>query len=218
VWNGPRGGGEQVRPQSPAERQYELTHALELINDGLKVNGRHANGMATKALILVALIAPATLGASSTRDSLSIRRISGAPPESSEPGGGRGLPGAPGSSLRAGSTDTYRERRSDGEYEVTSRIPPSAAELRQATLLEAQAAALQQQANQLAHEAKRVESDVIPALVRDGDGKLAGGDATGALRAWQQAYGYDPDTPGLMAHLAEPSSDWATRGKSRSMH
>jgi len=77
-------------------------------------------------------------------------------------------------------------------------------ELRQATLLEAQAAALQQQANQLAHEAKRVESDVIPAL---GCAMATASSPAGMRRErcapGSRAYGYDPDTPGLMAHLAE---------------
>ena len=204
VWNGPRGGGEQVRPQSRGERHYELTHGLEVVNEGLKVNARHANSFATKALILGSLNrageAMAVVDAGLAIDTRNVRLLR---LKASSQAAAAGALASQAQGLRAGTTSTHRERRSDGEYEVTRRHPPSAADLRQAANLEAQAAALQAEANRLAGEARRIETDVIPALLRDGERRLAGNDGAGALRAFQQAGAHDPDTAGLDAHLAE---------------
>jgi tetratricopeptide (TPR) repeat protein len=204
IWNGPRGGGEQIRPQSPADRQWELAHALDLVNDGLKVNGRHANSLATKAVILFAVNrggeAMSAVEAGLAIDNKNVRLLRMKAESLAAQAGALASQAA---GLRAGTSSVRRERRSDGEYEITTRIPPSQADLRQAAGLEAQAAALQAEANRLAREAQRIEAEVIPALVRDGERRLNGSDGAGALRAFQQAAAHDPDTGGLDAHFAE---------------
>jgi tetratricopeptide (TPR) repeat protein len=204
VWNGPRGGGEQVRPQSAAEHRYELARALDLTDGALKVNGRHVNSMATKALILVTLgrggQAAPVVDAGLAIDPKNVRLLR---LKSEMEAAAAGSLASRAAGLRMGRTETHRETRADGEYLVTTRYAPSAADLQLAADLEAQAATRQREANRLAGEAKRVEFEVIPALVRESEARLSTGDTPGARHLLEQAYAYDPDAQGLMVHLAE---------------
>jgi hypothetical protein len=156
VWNGPRGGGEQVRPQSAAEHRYELARALDLTDGALKVNGRHVNSMATKALILVTLgrggQAAPVVDAGLAIDPKNVRLLR---LKSEMEAAAAGSLASRAAGLRMGRTETHRETRADGEYLVTTRYAPSAADLQLAADLEAQAETRQREANRLAGEAKR---------------------------------------------------------------
>ena len=52
VWNGPRGDGQQLRPQSQVDRDNEIKRAIELCDAALKIDERDANAMATKGWVL----------------------------------------------------------------------------------------------------------------------------------------------------------------------
>ena len=52
VWNGPRGGGEQLRPQSQFERDNELKRGIDLCDASLQLDPKYANAFATKGWIL----------------------------------------------------------------------------------------------------------------------------------------------------------------------
>jgi tetratricopeptide (TPR) repeat protein len=126
VWNGPRGGGEQVRPQSATEQRYELARALELTDAALKVDGRHVNSLATKALILVTLgrggQAGPVIDAGLAIDPRNVRLLRlKAEAQAAE----AGSLAARAAGLRMGRTETHRETRADGEYLVTTRYAPA---------------------------------------------------------------------------------------------
>jgi len=204
VWNGPRGGGESLRPQSHGERQAELARAIAAADAALAIDPRHVNSMATKALAL------STLGRTGEAEALADRGLA------IEPRNVRLLQlkarflanaaaslEARAAALRAGRTETSRERRSDGIYEVTKHYPPTAAELAQAASLEAEAHALRQRAAKLSSDAKHVEAVLIPSLLKEGDAKLATRDDHGGRRLFEQAYAYQPDHDAIAPRLAE---------------
>ncbi len=114
-------------------------------------------------------------------------------PDMSRKASSVGVKASQASALRAGHTETEREQRSDGVYEITRHYPPSAEQLAQALALEAQAAELRKQAGQVAAEARRVESEVIPALLKEGDAALAAGDVPRAAAKFERAHAYQPD-------------------------
>jgi regulator of sirC expression with transglutaminase-like and TPR domain len=204
VWNGPRGGGEPLRPQSAGERKQELVRALDLTDTALKLDARHAPAMATRGWILY------TLGRAGEAEPLADRGLSIEPKnvrllylKAQLLGDAAAALAAQVAALRAGRSETSRERRSDGVYEVTRHYPPTAEQLARAAALEAEARALRQRADRLGNDAKQVESVVIPALIKDGDARLAARDAQGARRAFEQAYAYQPSGDALLSRLAE---------------
>lgn len=205
LWNGPR-DVEQVRPQSKGEREQELQRALDAANAALKLDPRHVNAMATKGWIFY------RYGRSGPAEALADQGIG------IEPRNVRVLTlkarilqdraaqyEAQAAALRAGRTETSREQRSDGVYEVRRYYPPTAEQLAEAARLDKEAAACRQQAARLDNEVKRVKSEVVPALVSDGNKALGSmlRSLKSARAAFEEAYRCDPDNRDVLKGLAE---------------
>lgn len=204
VWNGPRGEGEQLRPQSEAERSQELSRGIDLADAALRLDERYANALATKGWILYILNRGSEAEAEADRglviEAKNVRLLRLKAQLLHDHAAALEAQAA---SLRQDRCETTWEDRSDGRYEIQTCYPPSADQIAQAAGLEAQGAALRQQAGQLAVEADRVESEIIPDLLRQGDAAIAAGDNEGARRAFEQVYAYHPDLGGLQLRLAE---------------
>ncbi len=194
LWNGPRGQGEQVRPQSKGDMQRELGQALQLVDEALRLDGRHVSAIGTKAWLLY------TQGNAAAAGSLADKGLALEPKEVRllrlkaqlllEAAAALEAQAA---ALRSGRTETTTERRSDGIYEVRRHYPPTAAQLAEAQALERQAAEYRRAAEQAAQAAKVVEQQTIPALISQGDTAARSGDLKAARRAYRQALLYQPD-------------------------
>jgi hypothetical protein len=205
-WNGPRSDPQQLRPQSKGERLAELDWGIALADAALKLDGRHVNAMATKALILFTLgrasQAMALANGGLEIDPQNVRLLDlKAQMLRNEAAALAGRAAG----LRMGRTESHREQRADGEYVVTTHYPPTAQDLAEAQALEKQAAALRQEAGKLTAQSQRVQNEIIPALMKQGEAALAGGDAAAALKAFEQAYAYQPDSTELVQRLATVS-------------
>jgi hypothetical protein len=203
VWNGPRGGGEQLRPQSDFERDAELKRAVELCDEALAIDANHVNAMATKAWLLYTIKAAgyealADQGLAIDGDNVRLLNLKSIALQSRA-----GELEAQAGGLRGGHTDSHIEQRSDGEYEVTTHYAPTAEQLAEAARLEAQAAALRDQAAAVQGHLKQVSEEEIPGLLKQGRGDLAAGDLAGARRTLMAAYAYDPDLVQTLTLLAD---------------
>jgi tetratricopeptide (TPR) repeat protein len=205
VWNGPR-DVEQLRPQSKGERAQEVQRALESADAALKLDGRHVNAMATKGWVFY------RYGRSGPAEALADQGLG------IEPRNVRVLAlksrvlqdraaqfEAQASALRAGRTETSREQRSDGVYEVRRYYPPTAEQLAEASRCDEKAAACRKEAGRLDSETARVKSRVVPALVSDGNKALGSmlRNLRSARHAFEEAYGCDPDNRDVLKGLAE---------------
>jgi hypothetical protein len=203
VWNGPR-ATEALRPQSKTEEQAEIARALSLTEAALKLDARWANAMATRGLILYAI------GRRQESEQMADRGLE------IEPQNLRLLRlkaqllidtaaelRARAAGLRSPRVESHDEQRSDGVYRVTTTYPPTAEALAEARVLDARAAEVEEAARKGSAAAKRVDGEVIPALLKRADDGLARGDVSGAGRALQEAYRYHPDRPELVSRLAE---------------
>jgi hypothetical protein len=210
VWNGPRGGDIQLRPQSAVERDNELKRGIELCDAALKIDPKNANALATKGWILYTIKAAgpealADQGLAINPDNirlldLKIRILNQKAAECLAEAGG----------LRAGRTESHDETRADGVYHVTTHYPPTADDLARAAQLEARAAELREQANQLQTHEKDVTEHTIPAMLERGRAALAAGDLPAAHKALLAAYADDPDrneTLTLLATLSNKEGD-----------
>jgi hypothetical protein len=202
IWNGPRGGGQQLRPQSTVERGNELQHAIGLCDASLKIDPNNASTMATEGWLLVTIKALgaedlADRGLAIDPDNIRLLKLktlillNRAGDFLAEAGG-----------LRAGHSDTHREDRADGVYMVTTHYAPTADELAQAAKLEAQAAELKIAAAKLQDHEKQVE-DEITALQKQGQSALDAGDLPAARKALTAAYARDPDLQQTLVQLAD---------------
>lgn len=189
AWNGPR-ATEQFRPQSKAEHAQELQRSLDTADVALRLDPRNVNAIATKALVYFTL--GNTLQAERFADEglaidrrnlrllhLKVRILFDRAASLD----------AQASALRAGHTESYTENRSDGVYRVTRHTPATPAELAQAAACEAEAAACRRQAEQVAAEAAKVKSVVIPSLLK--------------ARAFDEAARCDPDRVDVLKGQAE---------------
>ncbi|MBI5397267.1 MAG: hypothetical protein HZA91_18365 [Verrucomicrobia bacterium] len=206
VWNGPR-DTEQLRPQSKGERAQELQRALESCDAALKLDGRNVNAMATKGWVFYRLkrsgnpepladqglsIEPRNVRVMALKSGILLDRAA-----QFEAGA---------SALRAGHTDEVRSQRSDGSTVVTrTHYPPTAQQLAEASQLDKKAAACRKESGRLDSEAARVKSQVVPALVSDGNKALGSmlRSLKSARHAFEEAYGCDPDNRDVLKGLAE---------------
>lgn len=209
AWAGPR-STEQLRPQSPGEQADELRRAVACADDALKLDARHVNALATKALVLH------RTGRVGEAQSLSDRGLEIEPRNVRlltlksrilQDQAGQMLARAAG--LRSGRTETTEERRGDGVYRVTRHYPPTPQELAEARALEERAAALQREAGRLNTEAARIRTEVVPALLSKGRAEEAESldpERDDVSRALEQAArtGGDPRAARGFALLAEP--------------
>ena len=205
IWNGPR-ATEQLRPQSQDERAQEMQRAIESADAALKLNGRHVNAMATKGWALY------TLGRSGEAEALADQGL-GIEPKAVRVAALKSRIlmdhaaefAAQAAGLRAGRDEVSTEQRVDGVYEVHRHYPPTAAQLAQASALEARAAACEKEAAHLDNTAADVRAHVVPALVKDGEKALGSmfGSVAAARRVFEQAYGYDPDNTAVLKGLAD---------------
>ena len=189
VWNGPR-ASQPLRPQSKVERDAELHRAVASCDAALTMVPRHGNALTTKALLFH------TLGRVGEAESLADQAMAIEPRNVRALGlkarillDRAGQLAAQAAALRAGRTETRREQRNDGIYEITTRHPPTPAQLAEAARYEAEAAACRKKAAPLQTEADRVRREVVPALL--------------AKRAVQEAASIDPDRDDVNRALAE---------------
>ncbi|MBI5821616.1 MAG: hypothetical protein HZA88_21820 [Verrucomicrobia bacterium] len=206
VWNGPR-ATEQLRPQSHGERAQELQRAIESSDAALKLDGRNVNAMATKGWVFYRLrrsgnpealadqglgVEPRNVRAMALKSRILLDRAAD-------------MEGAA-KSLRSGHTDESRETRSDGSVWIKrTHYPPTAQQLAEASLLDEKAAACRKEAGRLDNEATRVKSQVVPALVADGNKALGSmfRSLKSARHVFEEAYGCDPDNRDVLKGLAE---------------
>jgi Flp pilus assembly protein TadD len=204
IWNGPRGGGEQLRPQSDAERRRELDRAMETCDTALKLNPRHVNAIATKGWVLYRTgrspeaerLADTGLGI----ERKNVRLLNLKAQVLTDTAGALAAQAAV---LRQGRTEITREERSDGVYEVRKHYPPTAEQLAEAARLDAEAAACRRAAAKLTQEREQIHAETIPALLKQSDDALRKTDNRSAMRLVQQAYSYDPDLVEVQRRLAE---------------
>jgi hypothetical protein len=192
LWNGPRGAGKQVRPQSAVDRDNELKRALDLSDAALQLDPQSANAMATKAWLLRTIKAAgaealADEGLKIDPDNVRLLNLKGISLQdrASELE-------AKASTLRAGHTDSHTENRSDGVYEVTTHYAPTAAQLAEAAQLEEQAKQLRDQAAALLSHSRQVTDELIPSLLKQSRASVA--------------YLHDPDRADVLLQLADQSA------------
>lgn len=206
VWNGPR-ATEQLRPQSQVERARELQRALDSSDAALKLDGRNVNALATKGWVLY------TIKRGGNPEALADQALS------LEPRNVRAIAlklqnlqdrisdmEAAARSLRNGHDDEVRSQRSDGTVVVTrTHYPPTAQQLAEAAQLDEKVAACRKEASRLNQEMTRVKTQVVPALVADGHKALGSmlQSLKSARRAFEEAYGCDPDHRDVLKGLAE---------------
>jgi tetratricopeptide (TPR) repeat protein len=204
IWNGVRGGGQKARPQSDADKKREINRAYELAESALKIDPRHINAIATKGWLLYDYgrsndaWQQSKLGLDVEPRHVRLLRLAAQILVDEA-----GALEAQANALLAGHTETSRETRSDGVYEVTRHYPPTAAQVAQAQANQARAAALRQDASQKTATADNVHNTVVPGLIKQGDDALARNDLSGAERALRAAYTLDCNRNELMQKLAE---------------
>jgi hypothetical protein len=203
LWDGPRGDGWQVRPQSPVKHSAELDQAIQYADAAFKLDPQRANALATKGWIYYTL------------------KQSGKAEEIADQGlaiEGQNVPlldlkmqvledhaadlAAHAAALRQPRSETHTEQRSDGEYRVTTTNPPTADQLAEARALEAQAAEIRHQAADIRGRADKVRNEIVPPLLSQAEQAMKSGDAAAALTVLHHVYLLWPEAPGLFDHLA----------------
>lgn len=204
IWNGPR-ATTQLRPQSPAERAGELRRAIEAADAALKIDGRHANALATKGWTLRVLGGAGQEGLADQCLASEPRNLRGLTLKTAIVSDRAAQFEAAAAGLRSGRTETTREQRSDGVYLVTRHYPPTAQDLAEAARLDEKAAVCREQIRKLEAETARVRTQVVPALVADGKQALGSALLGGsrARRAFEEAQRCDPDHVDVLKGLAE---------------